>query len=369
MTTQHPNRAVLSSYLEGALRPDELLATDDHLAECAECRRSIGDSGVAIRRFAEALGGEHLTYQAMERHVDGLSTPDERAMVAGHVDFCDACRRELDDLARLVDVPRRGKEWWAFLVAAAAAVVIAVIALREPRPTAPTAVPGARVPGGVNVTTTRPPVPAAPADAFATLDPSLRQVAVSLESGTLVSAELLASLRGTSEQQRTADGPQDRVPRLLAPMGTVVESDQPLFRWSRPAAVRVQIFDRDYQLVAESPRLEGTSWQPPLPLGRGATYQWQLAVREADGEETIAPLPPAVAARFRVLDGQAFDALTAARASGATLEAGLISMRAGLVEEGATMLSRYAEAHPESARAARLAEKARAAAAGVKANP
>lgn len=357
MTLTHPSQAVLSSYRKGALATDELLAVDDHLAQCTECRHSMGDAGIAVRRFAEGLGGEHLTYEAMERHVDGRSTPDEQEIVAGHVAFCDACAQELDDLARFRDVPRRNTAWWGFLAAAAAAIIVAMAVFREPRPVAP---PASTAPS-TNVTSARPPEKVTPAarDPFELLDPSLRQVAVALDSGTLASAALLASLRGTPEQQRAAGETPDHLPRLLAPVGAVVESDRPLFRWSDATTVRVQIFDREYQLVAESPRLYGTSWQPPSRLPRGAMYRWQLAVQQANGDEAIAPAPPAVAARFRVLDAHAFEALNAARKSGSTLEAGLICMREGLVEEGARLLSQHAQEHPESANAARLAEKAR----------
>lgn len=356
---QHPSRAVLRSYRDGTLAPDELLATDDHLAHCAECRRSLGDAGVAVRRFAEGLGGEHLTYEAMERHVDGRAAPEEQEIVAGHIRFCAACGRELEDLARYRRLPRRNTARWGFLAAAAAAIVVAIVALREPRVIAPSSstTPGAKV------TPARRPAPAAPAarDPFEALDPSLRRVAASLESGTLVSAELLASLRGTPEQLRGSD-PHDRLLSLVAPMGAVVEDDRPLFRWKDAATVRVQVFDREYQPVAESPQLHGTSWQTPSPLPRGAMYLWQLSVQQANGEETIAPAPPAVPARFRVLDAGAFEALNAARDSDSTLEAGLICMREGLVEEGVRLLTQHAEEHPESARAALLAEKARAAA-------
>jgi anti-sigma factor RsiW len=356
---KHPSRAVLSSYRDGTLAPDELLAVDDHLAQCAECRRSISDAGVAVRRFAEELGGEHLTYEAMERHVDGRSTPGEQEIVAEHVGFCDACAQELDDLARFHDVPRHNVGRWGFLAAAAAAVVVAIVAFREPRVIEP---PASSTAPSAKITPARLPETAVPAarDPFESLDPSLRQVAASLESGTLVSAELLASLRGTPEQQRTADDPKDHLPSLLAPVGTVVEGDRPEFRWSGAATVRVQVFDRDYQLVAESSRLHGTSWQTPSRLPRGAMYRWQLSVQQANGGEMIAPAPPAAAARFRVLGTRAFEALTAARDSGSTLEAGLICMREGLVEEGARLLARNADENPESPIAVRLAEKARA---------
>lgn len=368
MTTRHPGEAALRAYREGALAPDELLAVDDHLALCAACR-ATGGAAAAVRRFAEGLGGAHLAYEAMERHVDGRSSPEEQAATAAHIDFCEACRAELDDLARFRTVQRRGTGRWGSLAAAAAAAaalaagIAGIVALRDPHPVR-TPVPP--VSPRVAVTPVRPP---AVADPFQLLDPSLRQAASALESGTLVSAGLLESLRDPPGQQRAGDGPEDRLPRLLEPVGAVVESDRPVFRWSGTATVRVQVFDREYRLVAESPALREASWRVPSRLRRGALYRWQLAVRNDGGEESIAPAPPAAAARFRVLDERASAALAAARDSGSTLEAGLICIREGLVAEGARELARYAEEHPESARAARLAEQARAASAAAVSPP
>ena len=355
--TTHPSQAALRAFHEGRLPPDELLAVDDHVVQCAECRQSIGDAPGAAQRFAEELGGEHLRYEAMERHVDRRDTQAEREIVDRHVALCAACRSELEDLARFAKKPRRNAMRWGFLAAAAAAIVVAIAILREPALIAPDRPTSTQT----HASSTRPvqvPRPIA-SDPFESLDPSLKEVATSLDSGTLVSAKMLASLRGKPEQQRTINDPQERLPRLLTPVGIVVEEDRPEFRWNGEANVRVQVFDREYRLVEESSWMLAPSWKLPSRLRRGELYRWQLLVRLSNGEETIVPAPPAVAARFRVIDARAFEALTAARDSGALLEAGLICMREGLVADGANLLSQHAQKHPESAMAARLAENAR----------
>jgi hypothetical protein len=362
---KHPTRAALASYREGALTPAELLAVDDHIAGCSDCRQSLSpgaDAGTALRRFAEAFGGDHLPYEVMERHVDGnvdgRAAPGEEALIQAHLALCSACARELADLATLRVVPRRTpwRRRGAFAAAAAAAAaIVAVVALRDPRGTSAPARTGLPAHGA--------PVASPASDPLQSLDASLRDVASALERGTFVSAPLVA-LGGAREQQRTARPGTDEL-RLTSPVGIVVESDRPAFHWTAARTGRtviVQIFDRQYSLVSESPSLKDSSWQMQAPLHRGATYRWQLEIRQENGEKVTAPSPPAPPAMFHVLDARSFNELAAARTSGSALEAGLICMREGLVDEGARSLSRYAGEHPESAMAARLAGKARAAA-------
>jgi hypothetical protein len=124
--------------------------------------------------------------------------------------------------------------------------------------------------------------------------------------------------------------------------------------------VTVQVYDRAYALIAESPRLDGTSWRTPSALARGETYRWQLRVELEDGRSATAPAPPDPPALFHILGAKPLAELEAARRSGSSLEAGLIAIREGLVGEGAEALSRHASQHPESSTAQELAAKAAA---------
>jgi hypothetical protein len=167
-------------------------------------------------------------------------------------------------------------------------------------------------------------------------------------------------LRRPPEPQRASGIETRKTIRISEPAGVVVESDRPLFRWdgTTRAPVTVQVFDLAYTLVAESPRVDGSSWRPAAALARGKTYRWQLAIHHEDGDEMI-PAPPDPPALFHVLGRDAFDELAAARNAQNALKAGLIAIREGLLDEGARSLARYAAEHPESPGAARLAERAR----------
>lgn len=366
----HPRPAQLHSYRRRALSARELLEIDDHLAGCGECRRALAadaGSATALRRTSEAVRGEHLPYEWLERSVDGKLTPDEQAALDEHVALCEDCASELQDLG----VFRRGEErqrfrWWPALAAAAAIILVTIVVLMtRQRAVAPVVnpVPTASMPAP----SPAPPAPAvtdtaaAPqADPLESLSPSLQRVARQLESGALTSAALLASLEPQPERQRGASA---AVPvRVEAPVGVVVETDRPSFRWERREdhhEVTVQIYDHDYALVAESPRLKGNTWRVSHPLPRGATYRWQLRIHLGDDQQATAPSPPEPPALFHILGSEPFAQLMTARNHGSELEAGLIAIREGLVAEGAQSLARYASEHPDWPAGGRLAAKAR----------
>jgi hypothetical protein len=96
--------------------------------------------------------------------------------------------------------------------------------------------------------------------------------------------------------------PEKRSFDLLAPMGTVVLTDQPVFRWTPlPGATTyvVSIFDEHFEKVAESPAVTGAEWRASTPLPRGKVLNWQVSAT-VRGTSIHAPKPPAAEARFEV---------------------------------------------------------------------
>jgi hypothetical protein len=92
--------------------------------------------------------------------------------------------------------------------------------------------------------------------------------------------------------------------RPLEPLGTVVVTDRPRFRWQPLAGAEsytVSVFDEAARRVAESPALHDTSWMPSEPLERGRVLVWQVRARSG-AESLTAPVPPDPPARFRVLE-------------------------------------------------------------------
>jgi hypothetical protein len=140
---------------------------------------------------------------------------------------------------------------------------------------------------------------------------------------------------------------------IVGPAGTVVESEQPLFRWralSGEASYVVAVFDSKFKRVAKSGPLTTTEWTCPRTLERGSTYTWQVTALR-DGEAIVSPSPPAPEARFRVLEQAAADELIRARqlrpASHLTL--GVLYARAGMADEAEREFRALVESNPGSA--------------------
>src|SRR5262245_3239746 len=85
---------------------DELLATDDHLAWCDDCRTCLGDavgwrpSSFDLPRQADPV--EHLTFEQLSAYVDKSLGEAARGDVERHVFNCTRCDAELEDLQQLV---------------------------------------------------------------------------------------------------------------------------------------------------------------------------------------------------------------------------------------------------------------------------
>jgi hypothetical protein len=124
---------------------------------------------------------------------------------------------------------------------------------------------------------------------------------------------------------------------LLSPVGTVVESDRPTFRW-RPlnGAINysVTIHDSNFNPVATSPSLGGTEWTIPRPLQRGTVYSWQVTALK-DGNEITSPTPPAPEAKFKVLEQAKADEIERAKQTSgfSHLVLGILYAQGGLLDE------------------------------------
>ena len=160
----------------------------------------------------------------------------------------------------------------------------------------------------------------------------------------------LADLTGTSGALL---GPSDDNPgvKLLAPIGIVVESDRPRFRWTRlkGASFQVSVYDERYVEIARSDWLGSSKWQAPKPLKWRERYSWQLKVRRSGSDFTV-PAPPAPEARFGVLKRAAAQELARLRTQwgDSHLLLGVAYGRVGLLEEAERELKGLREQNLDS---------------------
>jgi predicted anti-sigma-YlaC factor YlaD len=145
---------------------------------------------------------------------------------------------------------------------------------------------------------------------------------------------------------------------LLSPVGTVVETDRPTFRW-RPlngaTVYAVNVYDSDFNKVASSQQLSAAEWTAAGPLRRGGMYSWQVtAIR--DGKEITSPAPPAPEARFKVLEQPKATEIENAEHSFASshLVLGILYKQTGLLDDAEREFKALLAANPKSSIAQKL---------------
>jgi hypothetical protein len=104
---EHISVKKIEQYRKRQLAVGELLALDDHLAQCEACRVQISTTsaphlsptGLIPTLATEAF--EHPAYEQFAAYVDGQLDSVEREIVESHLSCCRACRREISDLETL----------------------------------------------------------------------------------------------------------------------------------------------------------------------------------------------------------------------------------------------------------------------------
>ncbi len=195
------------------------------------------------------------------------------------------------------------------------------------------------------------------------LPPFQQTVGQTLRTGRIEMPQMLAELIGKSSALM---GPADEGHpfALLGPVGTVVMSDRPTFRWGALGGAdsyAVRIYDADFNEVAVSPQLSGTALTATRALERGLTYSWQVTARVGD-KEVISPVKPAPEARFMVLDQAKANELAKAEnaSAGSHLTLGILYAQAGLLDDAERELQALLSANPQSSLAQKLLRSVRA---------
>jgi Putative zinc-finger len=400
---------IIDSYRAGTLPPDRLLDVDDHLAGCQDCRtRAAGrlDPAAAtalLRTMGRNPSSLHCTYETLEAYVDGRLAADEGQQVLAHVEGCATCAEDLGDLRQArallstevaASPTQQGlmgalaslwsRRWISVTGGALAAAlgVWLVLAIRTPNEQ-----PGDKAAAGAAGDTTpvttgggateKPPAPVLASIRDGSGEVVLRAsgdlsglpalsgaardaVAAALTSGRLSVVAIttlnprIGTLRGT-EAERGFE--------VVEPVGRVVESDRPTFRWSAhpsASAYRVAAFDTSFSEVAASAEISATEWTPSTPLPRGKTLIWQVTAVTPNGP-VQAPTPPAPEARFAVLDRAQADELERVRRTDpeSHLALAVLYARAGMREEAEREAQALAQRNPDSSLARTLAASVR----------
>ena len=418
---EHLTQQQLGDYSQHRLTAAELLAVGDHLTDCKICRGSLERTITGDVAFfgihSDTLGEEstaHLTPEQTADFVDKNLSGEALQMVEDHLSNCESCVYAVADLrefrneiapsldrdyrpAAAVVPPRtetsRGRAFWklfpipAFGAAALLILLFGVIGYLVWRTRTPeqkqeiTVVPS---PSPIPAASVEPSLPAPPAvPLLAQLNDGSGVVSLDQE-GKLSGADNLPPayqnlVKKALNSQRVEKSAQlDGLTRppsslmgsdspdggfsVLEPVGSVLLSNRPVFRWSNMEGATgyvVEVYDPQFKLVASSPQQTQNSWSATLP--RGGVYSWQVKAIK-DGQEITSPRPPAPQAKFRVLDQAKVNELAnAKRAYGSShLTLGLLYAEAGLLREAEQEFRLLRRANPQSELARNLLRQVQA---------
>jgi hypothetical protein len=405
MGEEHLSETQLERYRRRGMSPDELLVADTHIARCKNCREEAGRGAAGAARVESLQAGlrsdesrpVHLAYNQLAALVDGTLADVDREIAESHLAMCGECKADWLDVdlfkKSLATLPpqtieRNLSSWWRNGVPfrgpgfkwtpVRAAAAIACVALLVWVGSIPfrSGVDGSRrqtalgdaqqiqSPGGteskqsgLNVELndgggrvalrSDGSVAGLPA-AFSGVSEAVRLV---LGGRPLALPGDLAGFAGRpgvllgGDQPRPLFGP-------LSPVGTAVITDRPTLSWQPLAGAgryEVSVYDGDFRPVAVSPPLSRTEWTVSRKLVEGAVYSWQVKAF-TNGEDILAPKPPAPEARFKVLNRKVSEELVSAQHNqvGSHLALGILFARAGALDDAQRELRALAEANPQS---------------------
>ena len=172
-----------------------------------------------------------------------------------------------------------------------------------------------------------------------------------LTSQRLEKSALLAGLARPGSALMSGDRQGNQF-SVIEPVGKVMLSDRPMFRWSQlhgATGYVVEVYDEQFRPVATSLQLTSDSWTAQQPLERGRIYSWQVKAIK-DGLEFKSPRPPAPQAKFRILDEAKTNELAQARLAYASshLTLGLLYVQAGLLDEAEQELRALQKNNPDA---------------------
>jgi anti-sigma factor ChrR (cupin superfamily) len=151
---------------------------------------------------------------------------------------------------------------------------------------------------------------------------------------------------------------------LSNPVGTVVQNEQPTFRWQalpEATSYTVYILDLNFHILYKSHPLSTNLWTIPQALERGAVYVWQVTATK-NGREITSPSAPMPEARFKILEQAKAGELQrlAKERAGSHLILGVIYAHNGLLDEAEREFQTAIDKNQDADRAKRLLQSLKA---------
>jgi hypothetical protein len=276
------------------------------------------ESGLKPRSIARpgGVGGSirHLPQEDLEAYVNGGLTAAKLDYCRTHLDTCEACRAQLEDLrtcrssstglpgsepvGRALQRRKQRRGLKSLLIAAGATVCLAAIASvfwwrhEESRASNPS-VAAIDTHSAIAATqrTIKP---------VATLVNATASMESHVTTPTGIEPGAPVQLRGRGSMLPAAPAATTGF-ALLGPFGEAISETRPQFSWQPLAGAvhySVVIVDEGLHPIQRSHALRTTVWRPRRPLRRGHTYLWQVTATVRGGTKIVASAPSE--ARLRI---------------------------------------------------------------------
>jgi len=353
----------LAAYTDGQLTDVDLEITATHLQDCHSCQAELRELQAFSRELSEL--GENAAVPAapqspLQRFATGLTSRWLRpalqfaavAMVVALIVWAATLplRREVSSLdaqlAQLRQDNERLRQQYEETKSAADTLQARLDSLANGSPGSPSV---AIIDGGSRLTIDS----AGNVEGLDSIPIAYQQMVRSaLVAGQVQFPQDLNELAGNAVTLMS--GSVDGVPFALeSPLGKVILSDRPLFRWQRlegATAYRVSVFDSEFNQIVISEPVTTNSWRCTKPLELGRIYNWQVTALK-NGNEVKSPVPPAPEARFKVVDKVRSSEIASQRSRhpDSHLISGLLYARAGLLVEAESEFRLLERNNPESA--------------------
>jgi hypothetical protein len=375
----------------------------------------LGSSAETVSSFAEQA---HLTFERTAAYVNEALAGEELQVVKDHLTGCEQCAMAVDDLRafrnqvmpgldreyRQPPTPATAENRWrrfvasvpsvftrspALVVGSALGALLMIAAgwqawqaieLNGKNPKMAQTTPSPTTPVVIPVVSPIPTQEGGAAMVIAQLNDGAGQVVLdgdgklsgadrlppayqqmiknTLSFQRLEKPPLLAGLVLSDSLLRKGGANRDVSFSVRAPVGIVMLSDRPTFRWSPLEGATgyvVEIYDDKLRQIIISPQLADTSWTATQSLKRGGIYSWQVTAIKG-GEDIVSPRPPAPPAKFRILNQTLANEIVQARRaySSSHLTMALVYTQAGLLDEAEREFLELQRANPNSTISRRL---------------
>ncbi len=287
MRLSHLTEEELRQYRFRKMPPSELLAADDHLVECGDCRQSLarivpgaaGSSGLwRALTSSEPPSSRHLSHEELAAFAENDWSKVDQQQVTVHLERCQQCSEDAEDLRKFHDdlaqpplvpvtkapvtkvITRRRSFFTVPVWAGAAAMIVLAIFLgyrffhANPQP-------GSSMvaqlvvqlkDGGGTIGLDSVGRLSSPRSFDPSAEKKIKDALVSKRVEPPAVLPLLSSPQGTL--LGSAGAPQSL--QLIAPLATAVPDDKPLFRWQpmpQASSYVVSIYDSHYGKIVQGP--------------------------------------------------------------------------------------------------------------------